>query len=436
MLVVSAPSPPTSTENSGDLTRALEALDGQRPSTNQRTEPSAPATRNRVLRQVLITALTGLLVAGVIAVLQFRADETNGTANSVDSRSSGRATVVFGNAQNGNCLTWPDNAPDKPSFVLCRDDHLFEVAAAVDMSKFQEPCELTVRRYLGSHYDPDGKFTASVLWPGNGTGPQSTQRRLLCGLQLLGPTGESIPFKGKVADLDQSKVWSAGTCLSVDETTRRPTDIPVDCAGEHAAEVTGTVNLGERFPGPPPTQTDQEAFLRDACTQLTDAYLAPATLPGTGLSVHYSTVSPVSWSAGSRQVSCHIGAAGPDQGWATLTGSAKGQLAISGRSATPPPPPEPTATTRPAPTVAATAPPTTTAPASPTTTSSATPTATPSASPTTTSTSPATTPPPPLGPPPGPPSETTPPANVIEIPGLAPITLPVFPPPAPPPPPA
>ena len=72
---------------------------------------------------------------------------------------------------------------------------------------------------------------------------------MLCGLQLPGANNQQLAFKGKVADIDQSKVWPAGTCLGIDPTTNQPTDIPVDCAAPHAMEVTGAVNLAEKFPG-------------------------------------------------------------------------------------------------------------------------------------------------------------------------------------------
>jgi hypothetical protein len=371
---------------------------------------------------VLITALTGLLVAGIVTVL--RVGEANPTGDSIDSSGNHRATVVFGNATSGACLNWPSDSPDRPSFVFCKDDHMFEVAEPVDMRNFQEPCQLTVRRYLATHYDPDSRFTIAVLWPGN-AGPQSDDRRLLCGLQLLGANGQPIPFKGKVAEQDQSKVWPTGTCLSIDAATNQPTDNPVDCAVPHAAEITGTVNLADRFVGGPPAQPDQDAFIKDVCTHMTDAYLAPHTLPRTGMTLHYGTVTPASWSAGSRQVTCRIGMVRDDQSWATSTGSAKRQPTIDVQSlpADPPPPP-------PSPEPAAATPQTTATAPEPTvtidpTTASSTPPA-PSATATT------TTPPPP---PPAPSTTSeTPGPPVIEIPGLPPITLPVFAPAEPPPP--
>jgi hypothetical protein len=422
VMKVQSASPPQ--EETVDLAEALGALGPQELRSSEGSGSPAQQVRRPIrrlgpARQVLATALSALLVAGVVTVL--RTDEVNQTADSGDSSANHRATVVFSNATSGACLNWPDSAPDRPSFVFCRDDHMFEVAEPVDMRNYQEPCQLTVRRYLGSHYDPDSRFTIAVLWPGN-AGPQSAQRRLLCGLQLLGPNAQPVPFKGKVAEQDQSKVWPVGTCLGIDAATNLPTDIPIDCAAPHASEVTGTVSLAERFPDAPPAQPDQDAFVRDTCTHLTDVYLAPTTLPGSGLTVHHTTLGPVSWSAGSRQVACRIGMVRDDQTWATLTGSAKRQATsiTEAPPAPPPPSPEPTAvatpqTTSPAPVAIANPSPTTAS--SPATT-------TPSASPTT---SPA--PPPPAAVPET--TSETPGPPVIEIPGLPPITLPVFPRPEP-----
>ena len=154
---------------------------------------------------------------------------------------------------------------------------------------------------------------------------------MLCGVQLPGPNNQQLPFKGKVAEIDQSKVWPAGTCLGIDPSTNQPTDIPVDCAAPHAMEVSGAVNLAEKFPGALPPEPDQDAFIKDACTRMTDAYLAPLQLRSTTLTLIYSTVSLPSWSAGSRQVSCSIGATLGNGGWSTLLNSAKGPLMINGQ---------------------------------------------------------------------------------------------------------
>jgi hypothetical protein len=102
-------------------------------------------------------------------------------------------------------------------------------------------------------------------------------------------------------------------------------------------EVTGSVNLAEKFPGGLPAENEQDAFIKDVCTRMTDAYLAPVALRNTTLTLIYGTISLPSWAAGSHQVSCSIGATLGNGGWSTLLNSAKGPLVINGRPPVPPP---------------------------------------------------------------------------------------------------
>ncbi|QEM44163.1 septum formation family protein [Mycolicibacterium grossiae] len=312
---------------------------------------------NGTRRGLLLTALGGLLIAGVITALPVGAGDgpigLTGTA-----LGGARSTDTFDQAKRGDCLDWPERTPDSAKIVDCANDHRFEVAEAIDMSTFpgseygpdaappspariqqisQEQCSAAARNYLGPKFDPNGKFTVSLLWSGDRAWRQQGERRMLCGLQLPGPNNQQLSFKGKVATLDQSQVWSAGTCLGIDPATNQPTDIPVDCAAPHAMEVTGSVNLAEKFPGPLPAEADQDAFIKDECTRLTDAYLAPVQLRSTTLTLIYGTISLPSWSAGSHQVSCSIGATLGNGGWSTLLNSAKGPLVINGRPPVPPP---------------------------------------------------------------------------------------------------
>jgi hypothetical protein len=201
----------------------------------------------------------------------------------------------------------------------------------------QEQCQVSVRRYLGDRFDPNSRFTVSMMWAGDKAWKQSGERRMLCGLQLPGPNNTQLEFQGKVAETDQSKVWPAGTCLGIDPSTNQPTDIPVDCAGPHAMEVTGSVNVAEKFPNGLPPEPEQDAYIKDACTRMTDAYLAPIQLRSTTLTLIYSTLSLPSWAAGSHQVSCSIGATLGNGGWSTLLNSAKGPLQINGQPPVPPP---------------------------------------------------------------------------------------------------
>ena len=315
---------------------------------------SLHATSTR--RALLLTALGGLLIAGVLTALP-RGEGGNGLqANAISLGLRGAET--FGKAKSGDCLNWPERTPDEAEVVDCKDEHRFEVAESVDMRTFpgseygpdaappspariqqisQEQCQVAVRRYLGERFDPNSRYTVSMMWSGDKAWRQSGERRMLCGLQLPGPNNTQLAFQGKVADIDQSKVWPAGTCLGIDPSTNQPTDIPVDCAGPHAMEVTGAVNVAEKFPAGLPPEPEQDAFIKDACTRMTDAYLAPIQLRSTTLTLIYSTISLPSWAAGSHQVSCSIGATLGNGGWSTLLNSAKGPLQINGQPPIPPP---------------------------------------------------------------------------------------------------
>lgn len=307
-------------------------------------------------RGLLLTALGALLIAGLITAVPQRDGASGLTASTISLGPRGNET--FEHATAGDCLNWPDRTPDAAEIVDCKDDHRFEVAQSVDMRAYpgseygadaeppsptriqqisQEQCATSVRRYLGANYDPNSRFTVSMLWSGDKAWRNQGERRMLCGLQLPGPNNQQQTFKGKVADIDQSKVWPAGTCLGIDPSTNQPTDVPVDCAAPHAMEVTGSVNLAEKFPEGLPPEPEQDAFIKDACTQMTDAYLAPIELRSTTLTLIYSTISLPSWSAGSKQVSCSIGATLGNGGWSTLLNSAKGPLMINGQPPIPPP---------------------------------------------------------------------------------------------------
>ena len=398
---------------SSDVGKVVAALGGNDSGATQHIPSAANRRATPTARGLLLGALSALLIVGVIATLEIKARD----AKSPTPADAARADTAFNNARAGNCLTWPKNTPDQVSFVLCKDDHVFEVAESVDMRTSQADCGASVRHYLGNRYDPNSRFTVGVRWPGDIGRSQPGERRLLCGLQLLGVDNQPVPFKGRVAELDQSKVWAPGTCLGIDASTNQPTDTPVDCSTPHAVEVMGTANLAESFPGPRPAEPEQDAFLRDTCTRITDAYLAPQTLHNTALTLTYHTVSAPSWSAGSRKVSCAVGTMFGNAGWAAVTGSVKTSGAPPPAPPAPPPapPPPPAAPPKmPQPQQnAAQRPPLTPAPtATPTLTSTPSPLAAPPAAATT-------------------PTEATPAADtppVLTIPGLPPISLPVLPP--------
>jgi len=310
-----------------------------------------------IRRALLLTALGGLLIAGTVTALPILGQNPLGGAAGTDKLGP-IANPTFVDAQPGDCLNWPDNAPDAATIADCAAEHRFEVADAVDMRAYPgmeygpdaappspariqqislEQCQPAVENYLGARYDPNSRFSISLLWAGDRAWKQSGERRMLCGLQLPGPGNQQLVFSGKVAELDQSKVWPAGNCLGIDPATNQPTDAPVDCSAPHAMEITGAVDLAEQFPGDLPSESEQDAFIKEVCTSLTDDYLAPVQLRDTTLTLIYSTVSLPSWAAGSRQVSCSIGATLGNGGWATLINTAKGPLLINGQPPVPPP---------------------------------------------------------------------------------------------------
>jgi len=313
-------------------------------------------------RGLLLTALGALLIAGLVTTIPSIGSGPGRLASYLGGNKSARtathSAAVLNRAGSGECLMWPAATPEAANVVACADDHKFEVAEPIDLSAFpgseygpkaappspariqqitQEQCDSAVRTYLGPKFDPNSRFTVSLLWPGDRAWRQAGDRRVLCGLQLPGANNQQDAFKGKVADIDQSKVWPAGTCLGIDPAVNQPTDIPVDCAAPHSVEVTGTVNLAEKFPGALPAEPDQDAFIKDACTKMTDEYLAPIKLRTTTLTLIYPTVPLASWTAGSREVACSIGATLGNGGWATLLNGAKGQLLINGQPPVPPP---------------------------------------------------------------------------------------------------
>jgi predicted heme/steroid binding protein len=332
----------------------------QQPAASLQWPGGLQATATR--RALLLTALGGLLIAGLVTALPVGSNGGGRLAGYMDSDSvpstGAKSDAAFNRAATGDCLMWPDVTPESARIVNCADDHKFEVAESIDMRTFpgseygpnaappspariqqisQEQCEPAVHRYLGAKFDPNSKFTVSMLWAGDRAWRQSGERRMLCGLQLPGQNSAQATFKGKVSDVDQSKVWPGGTCLGIDSSTNQPVDVPVDCVAPHAMEVTGTVNLGEKFPVALPSEAEQDGFIKDACTKMTDAYLAPVKLRTTTLTLIYPTLALPSWSAGSREVACSIGATLGNGGWAALVNSAKGALLINGQPPVPPP---------------------------------------------------------------------------------------------------
>ncbi len=396
-------------------------------------------------RALLAAVLCAQLIAGVVTVAAVGPSAGSATDDN-------HTDAVFRSAHAGSCLTWQPEPPQRPAFVQCSSPHLFEVVNSVEGDGDQGACAVSGRRYLGPRFDPNSRFAYGLLRSVSSGGSGSGSHIALCGLQLPGPDGQQLPFRGQVAEQDQSRVWPPGTCLGADMKGGQTGLVPVDCAEPHSVEAVGPVDLGAHFhDGPPPSDAEQEAVLRPTCSTMTTAYLAPKTLSASDLTLNYRPIGPSSWSAGSHQTLCALAPRTPGP----LTGSVKSPGAASAVPAPVAPRPVAQAPVTTATTIAPTssAPTTVAAPAvAPSTaappsssssvasqaaeapSASVTETTAPPAAPASPVDNPAH---PPQAPPaepahpaePAPPAEPAAPSHVLEIPGFAPITLPWAPPP-------
>lgn len=314
------------------------------------------------LRTILAAVVLGALICGAVVAARGGFDDRGSVATTdIGSDERGPAKNAFNTSVAGDCLTWPDGDPGRPSKIGCGGRHFFEVAGAIDTSVYpgarfgkdapwpsreqftalrDENCPAQVRGYLDGKLDPDGRFSVGMMYPSQAQWAQG-ERTLRCGLQYSGSTGALMPFLGRVADQDQALQWPVGTCVGINLQSRQPTD-PVDCAEQHAFQVTGLVGLGTRFgiPGsgrPWPTIGQQNNYLASACPGITDSALGgKKVFDNSTLNVQWSTISQVSWLTGSRMAVCYVGL--PDKGgFATLVGDARGDLLINGRVPVPPP---------------------------------------------------------------------------------------------------
>ena len=96
------------------------------------------------LAVALLTALGGLLIAGVVTALPIGYNNQLAGYAGSDPLSGAKGTAAFAKAKSGDCLNWPDKNPDAATIVDCANDHRFEVAESVDM-----------RTYPGTEYGPN-----------------------------------------------------------------------------------------------------------------------------------------------------------------------------------------------------------------------------------------------------------------------------------------
>lgn len=240
------------------------------------------------------------------------------------------------------CLTWqkPD-ALDARS-VSCAQPHLFEVTETLDLpdfgpgAAFPDParwqqlvtqrCAQLSTQALADHLDPFGRFTIGAIKPSE-AGWSRGDRTLRCGVQSAGRTGTLFLTTGSALTQDQSDVHPPGTCLGNDG---KAVGDPVDCAGPHAIEVIGVVDLKGAFPKEYPDEAAQDRLLNTECTRLAKDFAGgPSVVANKGLTLFWETLRMESWQAGSTRVDCRLGAFLPDRsGFAPVTGSVKGPVQV------------------------------------------------------------------------------------------------------------
>lgn len=321
----------------------------------QRPAPPVPSARlpePRIVRRIVAGVLVGGLVMLGVAALDSLAGAQVPVLAQLASlpgpadRSDEVVDVVAPPATPGTCLSW--QRPDAADAVTvdCAAPHLFEQAGSVTLADqvtlpddrtwgqlVKERCTPVVQQYLGGKYDPRGRYRIGALKP-SAAKWEDGDRELRCGLQSASRSGALYPMTGKAADGDQSNVREAGTCLAIDGKT---VGDPIDCAGPHAVETVGIVDLATKFPDKFPAGGDQDGYLLTECSRIAGEYAGGAdVITKKKLTVYWDNLTEESWTAGSRKVNCNLAALLPDKsGFAPVTGSVKGEVAVGDQPAPP-----------------------------------------------------------------------------------------------------
>ncbi|GEL16464.1 septum formation family protein [Pseudonocardia asaccharolytica] len=342
--------------------------------------PTAPGGPRRTpfhpARRIVIGVLTGALIMLSVATLDRFGNTTVPVLGSFaalpvpePTEAEKLAEIPPPPATPGTCLNWSRADAADTTVVDCAQPHLFEQAGSVQLVDLttlpdtggwrqlvNERCTPVVLTYLDGKFDPDGRFRVGALKPAPSKWAEG-DRGLRCGLQSASRSGALYPITGKVAEQDQSAVYEPGTCLAIDGRTIGD---PVSCAGPHAVETVGVIDLSEKFPDAFPAVADQDAFLQPACTRIAGQYAGgPDVISEKKLTVYWDNLTEESWNAGTRRVNCNLAALLPDRsGFAPVTGPVKGDVTVGEEPAPPatntpqpgaPAPIEPTPEPNPAP---------------------------------------------------------------------------------------
>ena len=322
-------------------------IDGPTRATRPRPAPVQFAAPRRLAGGVLAGALTMLVVALLDTVTGAQVPVLGSFASLPSPANQEVVEVAAPPATPGTCLNWTRADASDTHAVDCSQAHLFEQAGTVllaDQTELpddgrwrqlvRERCDPVVKQYLGGRFDPDGRFRIGALKPSPAKWAQG-DRELRCGLQSASRSGALYPMAGKAVDQDQAAVHQPGTCLGIDGRTIGD---PVDCAGPHAVEAVGVVDLAEKFDDEEfPAVDAQDEYLQTECTKIASSYAGGDDVIGEKkLTVYWDNLTEDSWSAGTRRVNCNLAALLPDRsGFAPVTGSVRGPVTVGDTPAPP-----------------------------------------------------------------------------------------------------
>ena len=315
------------------------------------SRPYAPPRRSPVPRRLGVGVLAGALTMFLVALLDTVTGAqvpVLGSFAALPAPLSEQEIVEMAPppATPGTCLNWTRPDASDTTVVDCTQTHLFEQAGTVQLADqkelpddgrwrqlVRERCDPVVRDYLGGKFDPDGRYRVGALKPSPAKWDQG-DRELRCGLQSASRSGALYPMAGKAREQDQSAVHDPGTCLGIDGRTIGD---PVDCAGAHAVEAVGVVDLAGKFDEEFPAVDEQDEFLQTECTKIATTYSGgDDVITDKKLTVYWDNLTEDSWKAGTRRVNCNLAALLPDRsGFAPVTGSVRGPVTV-GDTAAPP----------------------------------------------------------------------------------------------------
>ncbi|MCD2193287.1 septum formation family protein [Actinomycetospora endophytica] len=321
------------------------------------------AARRLVARRGVVGILAGALIM-LLAASAFAATGNGLGFLGLAGDSSGSSPGVLGGSSSGpasdrpelssapgTCLNWQRADGSDVKQVDCTQSHLFETAGPVNAAQpdgapfpndaawqtvVSNQCGTLVQKYVGKPLDPTGRYKVGALKP-TAAAWADGDRTVRCGLQAPGTSGALFSSTGKVADADQAVVFSPGTCLGLNG--KEVSDPVSSCAKTHAAEVAGTVDLGQKFTGNLPSVDDQDNYLQPECAKVAQNAVGAQKLTDSKLTVYWTNVNQASWDAGTRRVSCNMGSLlGDNSGFAPLTGAVKDGVKIGGSAPASPDP--------------------------------------------------------------------------------------------------